>query len=105
MIIFDEERLSDSPFVERIWRSHSDGPHAFLSIAECRCELVVTKMRGKLTMTVRGPETRVTPFGDCPAEGEWLGIRLKPGTFLPHLPTKNLVDATVTLPEASHNTF
>ena len=25
MIIIDEERASDSPFVERIWRSHSEG--------------------------------------------------------------------------------
>lgn len=105
MIIFDEERLSDSPFVERVWRSHSEGAHAFLSIAESRSELVVTKMRGKITMTVRGPETRATPLGDCPADGEWLGIRLKPGTFLPHLPTRNLVDAAVTLPEATRNTF
>lgn len=105
MIIFDEERLSDSPFVERIWRSHSEGTHAFLSIAESRCELVVSKLCSKTTMTVRGPETRATPSGDCPTEGEWLGIRLKPGTFLPYLPTRKLVDATVTLPEASHNTF
>ncbi|MBV9709410.1 MAG: AraC family transcriptional regulator [Ktedonobacteraceae bacterium] len=105
MIIFDEERLSDSPFVERIWHSHSDGAHAFLSIAESRCELVVSKLQGKITMTVRGPETRATLSGDCPTDGEWLGIRLKPGAFLPHLPTRNLVDAAITLPEASHNTF
>jgi Helix-turn-helix domain len=105
MIIFDEERLSDSPFVERIWRSHSEGASPFLSIAESRCELVVTKLQGKSTMTVRGPETRATSFGDCPAEGEWLGIRLKPGAFLLHLPARMLVDAAVTLPEATTTSF
>lgn len=105
MIIFDEERLSDSPFVERVWRSHSEGPDPFLSIAESRCELVVIKIRGKMTLTVRGPETRATPLGNCPSDGEWLGIRLKPGTFLPHLPTSSLVDTTVTLPAASSKSF
>ena len=105
MIIFDEERPSDSPFVERIWRSHSERGGSFLSIAESRSEMVVTKRHGKITLTVRGPETKATPLGDCPADGEWLGIRLKLGTFLPLLPARTLVDATVTLPEATRNSF
>lgn len=105
MIIFDEQRLSDSPFVERIWRSHSEGPRPFLSIAESRSELVVSKFHGKMTLTVRGPETRATSFGDCPEEGEWLGIRLKPGTFLAHLPACKLVDSTLNLPLATNKTF
>ena len=105
MIIFDEERPSDSPFVERIWRSHSEGTAPFLSIAVSRCELVVTKLHGKITMTVRGPETKATPLGDSPSDGEWFGILLKLGTFLPHLPTRSLLDTGVTLPEATDNTF
>ena len=105
MIIFDEERPSDSPFVERIWCSHSEGTAPFLSIAVSRCELVVTKLHGKITMTVRGPETRATPLGDSPSDGEWFGILLKLGTFLPHLPTRSLLDTGVTLPEATDNTF
>ena len=105
MIIFDEDRPSDSPFVERVWRCHSVGAGPFLSIAQSRCELVVTKLCGKVALTVRGPETKAAPLGDCPADGEWLGIRLKPGAFLPHLPARTLVDATVTLPEARSNSF
>ena len=38
MIIFDEDRPSDSPFVERVWRCHSEGAAPFLSIAASRCE-------------------------------------------------------------------
>jgi len=105
MIIFDEERPSDSPFVERIWRSHSEHGGSFISIAESRSEMVVTRRHGKITLTVRGPETKATPFGPCPADGEWLGIRLKLGTFLPHLPARHLVDATVTLPLATSTSF
>jgi hypothetical protein len=105
MIIFDEDRPSDSPFVERIWRAHSEGASPFLSIAESRSEMVVTRHHGKLTLTVRGPETKATPLGDCPADSEWLGIRLKPGAFLLPLPARNLVDATVTLPHATSQSF
>jgi AraC-like DNA-binding protein len=105
MIIFDEDRPSDSPFVERIWRSHSEGTVSLLSTAESRCELVVSKLAGKLCMTLRGPETKATAQGNCPPEGEWLGIRLKPGVFFPHLPAENLVDGKAHLPEATSKTF
>lgn len=105
MIFFDVHRPSDSPFVERIWRTHSEGSHPFLSIAVNRFDLVVSKIQGKFTLTVRGPETRATLIGDCPAEGEWFGVLLKPGVFLSHLPVKLLVDGAVDLPAASNATF
>jgi AraC-like DNA-binding protein len=105
MIIIDEERPSDSPFVERIWRSHSEGTAPFLSIAVSHSELVVSKLHGKITMTVRGPETKATPVGDSPSDGEWFGILLKLGTYLVQLPTRSLTDTGVTLPEATNNTF
>src|SRR6266581_7927976 len=105
MIIFDQDRASDSPFVERVWRCLSQGAAPFLSIAASRCELVVSRLGGKVTMTVRGPETRATPQGDCPGDGEWLGILLKLGTFLPQLPTRTLVDTGVDLPAVSKKSF
>ena len=105
MIIIDEERVSDSPFVERIWCSHSEGERAFLSIAVNHCEFVVSRLQDKVTMTLRGPETKATPMGNAPAEGEWVGILLKLGTFLSHPPTSRLVDGGVDLTTASSNSF
>jgi len=105
MIIFDEDRVSDSPFVERVWRCHSEGADPFLSIAASHCELVVSRFEGKITVTVRGPETKARPMGDCPGGGEWFGIILKLGTFLPLLPTGTLVDGEVNLPVISRNSF
>src|SRR6266568_8458862 len=105
MIIFDDERPSDSTFVERIWRSRSERGGSFISIAESGSEMVVTKRHGKITLTVRGPETKATLLGDCTADGEWPGIRFTPGTFMPHLPARDLVDATVTLPLATSKSF
>lgn len=105
MIIFDDDRSSDSPYVERIWRCHGERGGTFVSIAESRCEMVVTRRQGNTSLTVRGPETHATQLGDCPADGEWLGIRLKPGTCLRHLPARTLVDAAVTLPHATRTSF
>jgi AraC-like DNA-binding protein len=105
MIFFDEDRPSDSPFVERVWRCHSEGADPFLSIAVSRCELVVSKLQGKIGVTMRGPETRATQMGDCPGGGEWFGIILKPGAFLPLLPPERLVDGEVNLPVVSRYSF
>jgi AraC-like DNA-binding protein len=105
MIIIDEERPSDSPFVERVWRSHSEGVTPFLSIAVNHFEFVVSRLQGKVTMTLRGPETKATLIGNSPAEGEWFGILLKLGTVLPDLPASRLVDGQMDLTTASGNSF
>jgi AraC-like DNA-binding protein len=104
MIFRFDERPSDSPFVERIWRSHSERDGSFSSMAESRWEMVVTRRRGEAFLTVRGPETRATSL-DCPADGDWLGIRFKLGTIMPHLPASGLVDGGLNLPEASSRSF
>jgi len=104
MLFTFDERPSDSPFVERIWRTHSERAGSFLSLAMSHWEMVVTRHNGKTTLTVRGPETKATPL-HCPADGEWLGIRFKLGTFMPDLAASNLVDEAVNLPNAASQSF
>ncbi|MDQ6661451.1 MAG: AraC family transcriptional regulator [Chloroflexota bacterium] len=104
MYIIDDERLSDSPFVERVWRAHSEGTDPLLSLAQSCWQIVVTTYDGKMSLTVRGPETKATPLGDCPTDREWFGILFQLGTFLPHLPARNLVNGDLTLPQASRKT-
>ena len=100
-----EERLSDSPFVERIWRSQGERAGPFISMAEIECGLVVTRYRGKITLTLRGPATRATP-AFCPADAEFFGIQFKPGTFIPNLPPKMIMDRQdLNLPEAGSRSF
>jgi hypothetical protein len=103
-IIF-EDRPSDSPFVEKIWRCHSERGGAFLSVAASHFEMAVTRLRGNIFLTLRGPETKATAI-DCPAEGEWLGIRFKLGTFMPRFLPGSLRDQNdVTLPDATSRSF
>jgi hypothetical protein len=49
-------------------------------MAATHCNLVVTRVAGKTSLTVRGPETRSTK-AECPADGEWVGIQFKLGAF------------------------
>ena len=104
LMLIVEDRPSDSPYVERVWRAHSAGCGSFLSVAEYRSELVVTRHEDRVTVTLRGPETMVTRLS-YPAATEWQGIRLKPGAFLPSLPTAELVNGGVTLPNATNASF
>jgi AraC-like DNA-binding protein len=105
MFIIFEDRASDSAFIERVWRCHSERAGPFLSIAASHWEMVVMRYRGNTTITVRGPETRATT-ADCPAEGVWMGIRFKLGTFMPQLPVSEIRNRSdLTLPGATAHSF
>lgn len=105
-MLFDfEERLSDSSFVERIWRAQSERAGDFLSIAASQWEMVVSKYQGETTITVRGPETKVTPMHVTLVGAEFFGIIFKYGAFMPLFPVSSLVDGDLDLPDASSKSF
>jgi AraC-like DNA-binding protein len=100
-----EDRNSDHPFVEKVWRCHSDRADTFLSVAANSFEMAITRLGGKSFVTLRGPETAATTL-DCPAEGQWVCIRFKPGTFMPGFLPGSLRDhKDVTLPPATSRSF
>jgi hypothetical protein len=100
-----DERPSDSPFVEQVWRTHSASAGVFTSLAVSQWEMVITKHQGKTTLTVRGPETHAT-LADCPADAEFFGIVFKLGTYMPHLPASKLLDRQdMNLPGATRQSF
>ena len=105
MFLTFEDRASDLPFVERIWTARSEGADEFLSVVAGHWEMVVTRLHGQAFLTVRGPETRATPV-DCPADGDWVAVRFKVGTFCPAFLPGTLRDRRdVTLPGASARSF
>ena len=53
-----EDRLADSPLVERVWRARSETAETFLSVAASQVEIVVSRHGGRVFLTVRGPETK-----------------------------------------------
>ena len=100
-----QDRSSDHSFIEKVWRCHTDRGDTFLSVAANCCEMVFMRLEGKNSLTLRGPETAATAL-DCPAEGEWVGIRFKPGIFMPRFLPGSLRDHNnVTLPAATGQRF
>jgi hypothetical protein len=100
-----EDRPSDHPFVEKVWRCRSERADSFLSVAANNFEMALTRLGGKTFLTLRGPETAATSI-DCPGEGEWIGIRFKIGAFMPRFLPGNLRDhKDVTLPPATGHSF
>ena len=100
-----EDRPSDSPFVERIWRAQIERAGDLLSIAMSHWEMVVSRYQDKTYMTVRGPETKATTLPVTVVGTEFFGIRFKVGTVMPDLPASALVDGDVNLPDASSKSF
>ena len=100
-----EDRASGHPFVDKVWRCRSERAGSFLSVAANNFEMAITRLGGKSFLTLRGPETTATTL-DCPAEGEWIGIRFKVGTFMPRFLPGSLRDhKDVTLPPATGHSF
>ena len=94
----------DSPFVQAIYQARSVGGGSFTSTAASQWEMVVTKQQGKITLSLRGPETKASP-APIPENAEFLGIIFKHGTFMPNLPGNKLVDEEIHLPETVKNSF
>jgi len=99
-----DERASETPLVQTIWRTHSEQAGTFTSVAVSRWEIVVTQMHGETTIGVRGPETRATRAA-IPERAEFFGISFEHGTFLPELPPEALLNGGVELPRSDANAF
>jgi hypothetical protein len=105
MLLEFEDRASDSPFVERVWRARSTLGGPFHSMAEGNLELVVSRLGGQTQVLFRGPVTQPT-IVECPPNGQWLAIRFRLGTYLPRWPTAWLLDgANLELPATSDGRF
>lgn len=96
-----EQRASGVSFVEAIWRTEGVYTDSFISRAENRWEMVITKQYGKSTVTVRGPETKAK-IAPVPQEAEFFGIIFKLGTFMPDMPVNQIVDEEIDLPDATN---
>ena len=99
-----EERRSDSPYVEAVTHGWTESDGSTVRPAECRWHLVVVRQAGNTQALAVGP---LTGAGVASwAEGaEILWIRFALGTFMPHLPTRKLLDTETVLPEATSKSF
>ena len=99
-----ERRSACSPFVEETWHTRSEPEEYFISVASSHWEMVVTRQWDAARLTVRGPETKATTV-PIPEDAEFFGIQFSLGTFMPNLQPGQLVDRSLTLPQATSASF
>jgi AraC-like DNA-binding protein len=104
MIVDYGSRPSDVPFVQEVYQARSIGGGSFVSTAASHWEMVITKQKEKVALSIRGPETSASP-APIPADAEFLGIIFNHGMFLPRLPGNKLVDHEVHLLGSSKNSI
>ena len=104
MSIIAEERGSDSPYVETITRGRTASDGSPLRPAENCWHMVLRRLNGTTSLLVVGPWTSAGVIS-YPAGAELLWIKFKLGTFLPHLPTRHLLDRETILPAAAGKSF
>src|SRR5260221_2546710 len=104
MSIIAEERVADSPYVETITRGRTASDGSPLRPAGICWHMVLCRQNGNIDLLVVGPWTSAGVISYT--EGaELLWIKFKPGTFLPHLPTRHLLDRETILPGAAGKSF
>jgi len=99
-----EERLSDSQFIERIWRTASDLDDVCLAIADGRWDMMFFSHAGRCQVMITGPQTTAITIPHA-AGAEWLGIRFRLGVTMQHVAIPALVNEGVDLPKATHHSF
>lgn len=104
MSLYFEERLSDSPFVEKITHGYTTEANRVIRPSEINWHMVITKHHGCIHPIIVGPWAS-SGIVSWERDAEILWIKFKLGIFMPHLPTKNLVNSEIILPEASSKAF
>lgn len=104
MIVDLNTRPSDVPFVQAVYQARSIGGGSFLSTAASNWEMVITRQEEKITLSIRGPETKASP-SPIPTDAEFLGIIFRHGMFMPDLPGSKLVDEEIHLLGSSKKSF
>lgn len=94
-----EERLSDSPFIERIWRTQSAGRFYFTSTAISHWFMALWTQEGQTRIAIHGPKT-FSMIAPVPEYADFIGIVLKHGTVMPQLLASQLVNDEIELPAA-----
>jgi Helix-turn-helix domain len=104
MSIVSEERRSDSPYVEAVTHGWTESDGSTVRPAECHWHLVVVRQAGDTRVLAVGPFTGagVASWG---VGAEILWIRFALGTFMPHMPARNILDTETILPDATSKSF
>ena len=89
-LIFDAV-AGELPLVQRVWSASCDAATSFTSAAKGSSMIAFARTCDRLTVHLRGPETRATQL-ICPEGWEFFGVELQLGAYLPLFPPSGLAD-------------
>lgn len=104
MSLIYEERLSDSPYIEKITRGQTIGDGSPIRPAEIHWHMVFVRQHGNARLLVVGPLT-TAGVTSWTAGAELLWIKFKLGAFMPHLSPREFLDVETILPGAASDAF
>ena len=104
MTFIAEGRLSDSPYVDSIWRGSADDNHTLMCPADGRWNLCFTYLHDRVQVSVEGPISQAIPQTHVKGV-DWLVIKFKLGVFLPGVSASEYLDSSAQLPEAACEAF
>ena len=96
--------LFDSPYVDGFASIQALDDGTGTAVADPHWHMMIMRLNGKVRMAITGPLTRLSTRAHR-AGTEYIGIRFKVGTYMPHLPVANLVDRGMVLPQATSKSF
>jgi helix-turn-helix protein len=99
-----EGRLSDSPYVEIVWRGHVERDYSPICPADSHWNLLFTRRGGQVRVSVEGATSQFVPKNQFEGS-EFLVIKFKLGVFMPNLPAGTLLNSDAILPEAASRSF
>ncbi len=104
MSIVFEQRTSDSPYIATVTRGHTTCDGTAKRPAESHWHMVLVRQHGSGRALVVGPWTTAGVVSYT--EGaELLWIKFSLGAFMPHLPTREVLDVETLLPSAARHSF
>jgi AraC-like DNA-binding protein len=104
MSIRYEERSSDSPYLETVTRGHMPSDGSQIRPSEVHWHLVFARHHGRVQSVFVGPWT-TAGVANWKAGAEILWVKFSLGTFMPHLPMRDFLDAETYLPGSASRSF
>jgi hypothetical protein len=104
MSIIFHERSSASPYIETITHGRTVSDGAALRPAEIHWHMVLVRQQDDVRLLVVGPWAAAGVV-TYTAGAELVWIKLKLGTFMPHLPTRAFLNLESRLPTARRHAF
>ena len=100
-----EEKLSQSPLVDFIWRTEDLTDGVYVASADARWDMIFTRgPEGKTKVLLSGPSSKITLVAYSPGN-KHVGICYKPWAVFTDIPITMMLNVTIALPIPTEDTF